>query len=232
MINVGNFYALARAQLDRAIGDECRDAVLAKILRADHHPTRPSRVRQLMDSFARPADRVRMAAACAWFGMAQPELALIAQEDDPTMEARARLVDAGAVTAPADAPCRTWPWAAVVRALSYDRRTTQLVHGRFEGILGPYVDAFIADVRHLLIEPEDGPWVRVTREEADGLAWVATDVTDGGPQESRVVLRHLAEAAREHWPSVKLVDPWTIDSLARWAGRCAQYVEASRRTRG
>lgn len=230
MINIGNFFALARAQLDRTNGIKSGDMTLVRVAGPDEHPTRTSRVRSVMGDLVPPNKAMRYAATCAWFGMAQPEHVLDIYESDDQIEAWARLVDAGAVTTvPKDAPCRTWAWAATARALGYDRLVTSLVHGRFESVLGPYTARFLADVRHLCVEPETGPWVAFSDAAHRGLAWVANDDgSEHGPELSRVVVSALLHEAGQHWPGKKLVDPWTVDSVVRWAEVCDAYVTARR----
>lgn len=223
MINAGNFYALARAQVDRLNGAECRDQTLVQAA-GGLHPTKPSRQRECMETLIPPTEHVRFAAASAWFGNSQPELLIDVYESSADLEARARLVQVDAISAPRDAPCRTWPWQSMERRLGYDRMAGTLVHGRFVDMLGPkYTSQFLADIRHRLTDD----WVPITDGVATGLTWVLDDTTDvADVTVATLVIRNLLNEQAMYWPASE--PKWTVDSIAAWAYVCADYVQARR----
>lgn len=232
MINVGNFFALARAQVVRSTGAAPgpHDAVLCDLLPESHHPTRPSLVTEAL-RLVPLGDRLLLALACHWC-RESPAL-LLDSYDRHLMEARARMIDAGAITAPADAPCRTWAWDQAVRRVigTNNAMVSNRLHARAEPVLGPYAAEFLSDVRELVVEPEGAvtPWVPLTPEQCRGLAWVVDDDgSEGGPELGPVVLGDLLMEADQHWYLPALASAWTADSLARWAGVCARYVAARR----
>lgn len=228
MKNAGNFFHLARTQLARATDRaHSNDLVLFGILPQHHMPTGPSVDKRIIGGLVASSLVMEATAAVAYFGYEQPtEVCALFQPHvnrDEAIELRSHLVDNSQVTAPRDAPCRSWPWSVVKRRLSYDRRQAALVHGRLADPLGPYVDRFLGDVRDWLSDE----WVRVTDEARLGLSWVMDDSPlPAGDESSDVVLHHLKNEVRVQWhPSA---EPWTIDNLVRWAEVCARYVRARR----
>jgi hypothetical protein len=230
MINIPAFFALARAQVARATStsSEVGDKVLASLVPQAFHPTAQSAVRATME-LVPENQRVLFAVACHWTQEA-PGYLIDSFSSQPMMEARGRMVDAGAITVPPDAPCRTWPWQSVVNRLN-GHMVSAKFHARLEPMFGLFMNQLLADARPHLVEPEGArvPWVHLSDEEARGLGWVNDDDgRDGGPELGPVVIEQILHEAGLYWYRPNLVQPWTADSVARWAGVCMRYVEARR----
>lgn len=230
MLNVGKFFALAREQLQRYNDGRTTDAVLADVCSRYYHPTAPSRVARIASTL--PREQIpRFVVACHYFGAEQPDLVLPIFLCDDGMEARARLVDAGAVTAPDSAPCRTWPWAFMALFMNMSgvlttRRFYQLTEDRF----GKSANAVLADARQALPEPEDGMFLPLSPEAIRGLGWVA-DGDSSNPDArdtARLAVHYLLGAQGQHWPSFG-TECWTPDRIVAWAEIMFAYLSDVRR---
>lgn len=234
MINAGNFFGLARTQLGRTIGERCQDRVLCALLTEKHLPTGRSDIHRLAARFVPEEQRLRFYVATCYFGRADPEMLVDVWADDEAMEARARMVDAGAITGvPDDAPCRLFGWVPFTRLLQRDNTRSVEVLRRFRPVLGERLTAaLLADARELMdhgVVDEEGTTVRqaaiVTDLAHRGLGWVAgTSTLAAGPETSELAIRHLLQEWPRHWPPA--APPWSIDSIIAWAESCARYIEA------
>lgn len=236
MKNVGDFYALAHAQLDRATGTETRDAVLRAILPATLHPTDPSRAQLIGTTAIGHERRLLYFAAVRWLSEPNAEERITTFYSNPSdMELRGQLIRHGAVTADADAPCRTYPWRPIADAIERLKvRTTARVYATLVEWLGESrARAFVRDSRYLLTEPEDGLFLPLTEAAVKGLAWVAGDEgsTDWSPSSAMAVVRDILAVEDRYWPDRRTVSAWTPDTVAAWAEACHHYIEESRRVR-
>lgn len=232
MTNIGAFFALASEQLRRCvdINYESRDRILSQLLPWNHHPTRGPRLRRLLDLV--PAHhRLMVAATCAWAGFGSDDHIVhwslhYAPDMGAECEGLARMVDSGSISAPADAPCRSWPWAAVANATKTSAPPA-LMH-QLQRILGTvYFRRFLAAMRDRL--PTQDNWVPLTPKSGIGLAWVVgPECDDVGGMLALAVIDRLTAEQGQHWLGPELVDAWTPDSLVAWAEVCADYVEARR----
>lgn len=226
MKNLGSFFQLARAQLDRHLGTESSDAVLEVLVPNRFHPTDISPVRYAVNRFVPPNLHMEAVAACYYFGGEQAaEVCLLFAEHvtrSEALEARARLVDNGQISAPTDAPCRKWPWRSVHQRLRGSREAA-LFRARLEPVFEDRTNLLVADVRDWLLDD----WVNVTDWARRGFAWVVDD--DGlmaGDEVCRLAIERILMEQAGHWP--QMAPKWNTDSVIRWAEVCAKYVEGRR----